>query len=151
MRIIILYATNSGSTYTAAKIIKETLEEASHEVTLLNARDYSFADSLQADFVIWGSPSWKWEEDEGAPHEAFIERMNQEAHLDFTDKRFAVFGCGDSDYTYFCGAVDKLANFITDHHGQIVTQPLKLDGFFFNLDKSVETTKNWAQALIDIV
>ncbi len=147
MRIIIMYATNSGSTFTAAKIIKETLEESSHEVTLINAREGHLSDCLSADFVIWGSPSWKWEEDEGAPHEAYIELMLQEASIDFGGKRFAVFGCGDSDYTYFCGAVDKLSTFITEHHGEIVIESLRLDGFFFNLDVATEAAKNWAVEL----
>jgi flavodoxin len=147
MNIYIMYATNSGSTYTAAKVIKESLEEAGHHVSLNNARECQLSDCLNADFVIWGSPSWKWEDDEGAPHEAFIERMQQEASIDFASKRFAVYGCGDSDYTYFCGAVDKLSTFIREHHGEIVTEPLRLDGFFFNLDASVESAQNWATEL----
>lgn len=142
-----MYATNSGSTFTAAKIIKETLEASGHETALINARDGHLRDCLQADFVIWGSPSWKWEEDEGAPHEAFIERMQQEADIDFAGKRFALFGCGDSDYTYFCGAVDKLGHFVLGHHGEIVHEPLRLDGFFFNLDAATQATKNWATEL----
>lgn len=147
MSICIMYATNSGSTYTAAKVIAEKLREAGHEVSLYNARENRLSDCLQADFVIWGSPSWKWEEDEGAPHETFIERMSQENDIDFSGKRFAVFGCGDSDYTYFCGAVDKLSTFITEHHGEIITEPLRLDGFFFNLDSSVASAQNWAAEL----
>jgi len=47
---------------------------------------------------------------------------------DLKGKKVAVFGCGDSSYTFFCGAVDALQEKVEGMGGVILSDPLKIDG-----------------------
>ena len=40
----------------------------------------------------------------------------------------AVFGCGDSSYEYFCGAVDAIQEKVEEIGGVLIADALKIDG-----------------------
>ncbi|HLL60788.1 MAG TPA: flavodoxin domain-containing protein, partial [Candidatus Nitrosocosmicus sp.] len=67
----------------------------------------------------------------------------------YSKTKFAVFGCGDSSYTNFCGAVLHLEEFVQKTGGKLVTDSLRIDGFFFDMDKSINLTKEWTKRLND--
>jgi len=77
MKIIIFYASNSGSTYLTGQIIQEVLENADNEVILKHARHSVPQDLKDFEFVIFGSPSWKVEGKEGQPHEFMQEFLGK--------------------------------------------------------------------------
>jgi len=61
MKILIVYATNSGGTQLAAQIVQETL--AKHNLTgeIKEVRDISGDEFANFDLIILASPSWDYE------------------------------------------------------------------------------------------
>jgi flavodoxin len=146
MNILLIYATNSGSTYSVAKIIEEVLAQK-HTVTLKQAAETNPEELEGYDAVILGSPSWDYQGHQGYPHDSIVDLTTALQTKSFKDKPFAVFGCGDSSYTIFCGAVDHLEKFVHDVEGRHLATPLKIDGFFFDLDTNTQKVEAWAEAL----
>lgn len=147
MKVLLSYSTNSGSTYLVGKIIKETLERENYKVTLKQASDTVEADITEADLVILGSPSWLVEGKQGMPHENTLKLLKTLNTGNMKDKNFVVYGCGDSSYTFFCGAVDHIEAHLLKVGGIKIMPPLKIDGFYFNLDATQEQAYAWTQVL----
>ncbi len=148
MNILLVYATNSGSTASAAQIIADTLTGLGHTVSTKEARDTSPEAVVEAPFFLLGSPSWDQNGMEGQPlpeMEEFIARCKD---ITISGKSCAVFGLGDSSYTYFCGAVTYLEAFIKRTGGNLVVPSLKIDGFYMKPDAG-EIIKKWANALAE--
>lgn len=69
----------------------------------------------------WGDAEIEFQED-------FIPFFDDMDKADLKDKKVALFGCGDSSYTFFCGAVDALQEKMEKMGASIVNDPLKIDG-----------------------
>jgi len=135
MKILIVYATNSGGTQLAAQIVQETLVKHSLTAELKEVRDTSADEFAGYDLVILSSPSWDDEGAEGQPHpdwRPFMEKAK---------------GLGDSSYTYFCGAVKILEDFIKSLKGELLTESLKIDGFYLDQQKSSLQLTDWTDNL----
>jgi flavodoxin len=148
--ILIIYATNSGGTYIASRIIKRILERE-HNVSLQRASETTPEKLSEFDIVILGSPSWTFGVKEGYPHESFIQLFHriQDKKQTFNQKYFAVFSCGDSSYTYFGGAADYLKGFVLSTlKGKLLVEPLKIDRFYFNLEKNTALVERWSDKLL---
>lgn len=148
MKILIVYATNSGSTYEAGTIISGVLIEAGHSVTMQKAVESAPADLKKYDLVLFGSPSWKVNGQEGQTQETmqdFLEKCRGKISPGF---KFAAFGCGDPDFTFFCQAVDTMAKFFKDQGGVLVHEPLKIDSFYFHLKENSKRAEQWAEQLV---
>lgn len=150
MKILLLYATNSGGTFLAGRTIKEVLAK-DHIVEMKKADEVKPAELARYDMVIMGSPSWNFGEKQGQPHESFLQFTAKAGGITLPEKKFAVYGCGDSTYTYFCGAVDYLEDFVKKIKGRLAVEPLKIDGYFFDLTKNTRLVKSWAQKLSNAV
>jgi flavodoxin len=147
-KIIIVYASNSGSTFLVGEIIAHILGRK-HQVVMQKAAATSPNDLLQYDIAIFGSPSWSASGlGEGFPQETMIAFIKSCVGLDLSGKKCAAFGCGDSSYTLFCGAVNQLEKFIVDLKGSRLTNSLRIDGYFFDLPKNIALAKKWAQTLL---
>lgn len=148
MQILLVYATNSGTTMMTAQAVTDKLTGAGHQVTMKQALETTPDDLRNAHAVIFGSPSWDFDGKEGMPHEDYmplIEKLKRQA---FEGKPFAVFGLGDSSYTHFCGAVDHLEELIKTIKGILVVPSLKIDKYFSDQTKHMETINSWAQGLV---
>ncbi len=55
-------------------------------------------------------------------------------------RAFALFGCGDSSYTYFCGAIDVLEDRVQKLGGNLVFDSLRIDG-----EPEEEEIREWTQ------
>lgn len=151
MNILLVYATNSGGTQIAGSLVADVLKKHEFTVITKEVSDVSVADIQDKDLVIFGSPSWDFAGNEGMPHEnylSFIEKMKSQK---FNDKKFAVFGLGDSSYTYFCGAVDHLEDLVKDMGGRLIIDSLKIDGFYFNQEKNSAMISDWAEKLATVL
>ena len=146
MRILIIYATNSGGTYVASRIIEDILSKK-HRVTLMRAIDARFKDLKQHSVVLLGSPSWNYGGKEGQPQETMAEFMKKMKGKRLRNRRFAVFGCGDSSFTYFCGAADYMEAFAEDIGGKLILPSLRIDKFYFHLKENEALSANWARKL----
>ncbi len=149
MKILVLYATYSGGTQTAADIIATVLKNnAANQGEMKTPTEISPTDLLGYDMVVVGSPSWDYEGKTGMPHQDFISFIEQSKTVNLTGKKCAIFGLGDSTYEHFCGAVEHLEEWVKGLKGQLSTESLRIDGFFFNQEANTENLKSWAQKLI---
>lgn len=131
MKIGVIYASMSGNTEAIADMIVEQLAEQNHEVELKDMLSLSASDLLTYDLVFMGMYTWG---DGDYPDECLdiIEEMEQ---LDLNQQLFAIFGSGDTSYSEFCGALDKLKELIESQSGICLGEPLRIE---FNPSKADE-------------
>jgi flavodoxin I len=149
MKVLIVYATNSGSTEICSKVIKETLEKSKNIVTMQRADITKQEDLTDRDLILFGSPSWDYEGKEGMPHEDMMELFKKLENFSFNkDTKYAVFGCGDRSYAYFAHAVNVMEDFLKTKGVSLTVPSLKVDAFFFDMDKNIAQVETWAAKLI---
>lgn len=148
MNILLVYATNSGSTAAAAQLITDVLSAKGHTVTVKDAKAATPQDVIAAPFFILGSPSWDHDGLEGQPLPEMEELIARCKEVILNGKPCAVFGLGDSSYTYFCGAVTYLEAFIKRTGGTLIVPSLKVDGFYMKPDASGSIT-TWANEVAE--
>ena len=123
---LIVYGSTTGNTEWVAKQIGEILAREGIEVTVKNVTQTQTAQLGKYDLTLLGSSTWGDAEIEFQEDFAgFYEDMG-EANL--KEKKVALFGCGDSSYEYFCGAVTLLEETVGDLGALLVTEPLMIDG-----------------------
>lgn len=147
MNVLLVYATNSGTTMMTAQAVSDTLTQKGHTVTMKEVRDASPDDFAAHDIVILGSPSWDFDGQEGMPHEDYMPLIEKLKTKSFEGKPFAVFGLGDSSYTHFCGAVDHLETLISDIKGTLISPSLRIDNFFSDQNKHTQAIGEWAEGI----
>ena len=151
MQVLVAYATNSSGTLVSSVIVANTLIKAGHNVTHKDIRTVIPEELAQYDAIIFGSPSWDYNNQkgrlEGQPHEFFRAFMTKAENITMKDKPFAVFGLGDTAYINFCGAVDHLETFVNKMQGTLITPSLRIDGFYFNQPENEQLVGTWAQSL----
>ncbi len=147
MRILIVYATNSGSTFLVAQTLSFILSKK-HRITVQKAEETQAEDFSRYDGVLLGTPSWKVEGHEGYPLPAMLALLRAAEGADCSRTWFALFGCGDSSYTYLCGALNVVQEFVDAMHGRQVTEPLKIDGYYFDLPRTRAQVEEWGRQLL---
>lgn len=153
MNIFLVYGTNSSGTAVVAQTIAERLRAKDHQVTLQHARDTRPAELASAyDLLILGSCTWERFTPEGKR----LEGQLQQHVFDLLEKttmpanrRYALFGLGDSSYTDFCAAADHLEAAVKGWGGTLILPTLRLDSYFFDLKKNRQVVDNWAKTLIE--
>ena len=140
--ILIAYGSTTGSTETLAEEISDKLEAASHEVNLTNVTDIE-ADELNDDYDIYLLGSSTWGDAEIEFQEDMEEFYDDMDGMDLSGKKFAVFGCGDTSFPHFCGAVDVLEEKIKELGGVLLNNGLKVEG---DVDEDVLT--NWLSKIL---
>jgi flavodoxin I len=145
MNVLLVYATYSNSTYSAAEIASTELKDAGHTVEIVLARETKPEQLQAADLVILASPSWDYFGDQGQPHEDYLVFNKTMADTTFPDKKFAILGLGDSTYTYFCGAVEHLQATVEKLQGKLIVESLKIDQYYINEVTATQQIKEWAR------
>ena len=143
-KALIVYGSTTGNTESAAEVIEKVLKENGIETNLKSVVTASVSDLKEDyDLILLGSSTWGDDEIElQADFAEFYEAMDGIA-LD--DKKVAVFGCGDSSYTYFCGAVDAIEEKVRKIGGITIVDPLKIDG---DPDDADEEIADWASSIV---
>jgi len=98
-------------------------------------------DLLEKDYDLYLLGCSTWGEDEielQDDFQPFFQEMAAPLTLD--GKCYAVFGCGDSSYTYFCGAVDEIETRVQKLGAALVTPSLRIDG-----EPEEEEIREWVQ------
>ncbi len=147
MKVVIIYATYSSGTLVSSEIIKEELQDSTHEVALINAGEVDLDSLSNFDLIILGSPSWWNNNTDGQPHHLFLELIKKMDGMSFEDKKFAIFGLGDSAYARLCGAVDVLEDFVEKLKGKLIQDSLRIDSFYFDQENNETLVKEWAKNL----
>lgn len=136
--ILIVYGSTTGNTESVAERVASTLSKAGHDVALKNAADVApkgLADGF--DLVILGCSTWGDEDIE--LQDDFIPLYENLEDAGLSGRKVAVFGCGDSSYTHFCGAVDAIEEKATSLGASVVVGSLKIDG-----DPDLDDAAAWA-------
>lgn len=149
MRALLTYATNSSGTQQVAEIIGQVLRAAGHDLTIHRADEPGADDFGAYDFVILGSCTWERFEGkkrlDGQLQQHMYNLVQTMNGQKFPKKKFAVYGLGDTGYTHFCAAADHLEKFVQDLGGELVVPTMRIEGFFFELDKNRQAAENWAK------
>lgn len=141
-KALIVYGSTTGNTETVADMIESVLKAGGMDVDTKNAADVT-ADNLADgyDAVLLGASTWG--DDSIELQEDFIPLFDDLDKAGISGKKVAVFGCGDSSYEYFCGAVDAIEEKSQQLGAVIVGTPLKIDG-----DPEDTEVKEWAQQVL---
>jgi flavodoxin short chain len=124
-KVIVIYASETGNTESVAKQIAAGLKDENIDVTLKNVTDADVEDLSDYDLILLGSSTWGDEEKElQADMVDFYEELE---NLDLTDIAAAAFGCGDSSYAHFCGAVDLLEDRLEQIGARLLDEGLRVD------------------------
>ncbi|MGE4560036.1 MAG: flavodoxin, partial [Desulfobulbus sp.] len=114
-------------TENAAKEIGKILAQGGHEVAIQDVRKSKVEELGNGyDITVLGSSTWG--DDDVEFQEDFASFFEEMDKADLKDKKVALFGCGDSSYTHFCGAVDQLQEKMEGMGAVLVNEPLKIDG-----------------------
>jgi flavodoxin short chain len=141
-KALIVYGSSTGNTEFVAETIESFLSEDGYEVTLTDVSntDIDIFDNSYDIYLLgcstWGEDEIELQED----FEPFYEDMT--GSLSLKKKSLAVFGCGDSAYTYFCGAVDLLEERVRKLGGSLVCDSLRIDG-----EPEEEQINEWVQGV----
>lgn len=124
--ILIVFGSTTGNTEYMAGEIAKTLKESGAEVKVLNAsgvRPDSLCDGY--DMIFFGCSTWGMDSIE--LQDDFIPLFDSFDKINAKGKKFAIFGCGDTGYEYYCGAVDAIKEKLKAL-GAIVVDTMKIDG-----------------------
>jgi flavodoxin I len=146
MKTLLIYATNSGSTLEVANYITSDFSQKNQEIKVEDVRNITPETFNDYDLVILGAPTWG----EGELLESFSRVIEKFTDKKFPDKKFAVFGLGDSTYAHFCGAADQLENFVKNVEGKLIAPVLKIDNFYFNQQQEIPKISEWVKRIFDI-
>lgn len=147
MNILIVYATYSGSTQAASQIVHDVLIAHPNQVIMKEVMEAQPTDFEQADLIILASPSWDYHGEEGMPHEHYLQAFQTFTGQTYPSKKFAVVGLGDSNFTKFCGSAAHLEHWISELQGQLITDSLRIDQYYFNEDENSQKVRLWAENL----
>lgn len=143
---LIVYGSTTGNTEYVAGVAERTLSAAGATVKTLDASNASPEGLCDGyDLVLFGCSTWGDESIE--LQDDFIPLFENFETINANGKKVAVFGCGDSSYTYFCGAVDAIEQKL-DELGAKVVDTLKIDGDPQSEKDQIETwTRGVAESL----
>ncbi len=126
-KVLIVFGSTTGNTESVSDDIAKVLEKNGHNVEIQNAADVSvdgMAESFDAIFL--GSSTWG--DDEIELQDDFIPIFEDLDKAGLKGKKVAVFGCGDSSYEFFCGAVDVIEEKSEQLGAVMLGDTLKIDG-----------------------
>lgn len=142
-KALIIYGSNTGNTETVAWHVGEALQKTGWQTVIKSAAEVSAVGLGNGyDLVLLGCSTWGDEEIE--LQDDFVPLLENLDKACLSGKQVAVFGCGDSSYTHFCGAVDAIEEKAGILGARLVTGSLKIDG-----DPDKNEVMAWAQAVAD--
>lgn len=151
MRILLLYGTNSGGTQAVAGYVAAALRKRHHQVRVLRANTRTVPRLERYDLIILGSCSWlhveKGQSLEGQLQEHMFDVTKRLIRRTPPHRPFAIFALGDSSYTNFCGAADRLEEFVRRVEGSLLLPALRIDGFYFALERNRQRAERWGERL----
>ena len=125
--VMIVYGSTTGNTSSVAEMIEKGLSATGHTVEVEDVANVE-ADGLcgKFDCVLFGCSTWG--DDEIELQDDFVPFFESFDALGANGKKVAAFGCGDSSYTFFCGAVDAIEHKLNDLGANVICSGLKIDG-----------------------
>ncbi len=124
---LVIYGSTTGNTEMVANKIGEILSGKGISVEVKEVTEAKVAELGNGyDVTLLGASTWGEDEIEfQEDFEPFFEELDS---ANLKEKKVALFGCGDSSYEYFCGAVDELEEKMEKLQANVVTMSLRIDG-----------------------
>ena len=145
-KALIVFGSTTGNTETVARQIGEVLAQRDLQVTVKNVAETRVEEMEDGfDIVLLGASTWG-DDDMIEFQEDFASFYDHMGDADLKDQKLALFGCGDSSYEYFCGAVDLLEEKVGDLGGVLVNEPLRIDGDPLEITDEIT---GWAREVAD--
>ena len=142
-KALIVYGSTTGNTETVAGHVGATLHKSGWETSIKSAADVSAAGLAKGyDLVLLGCSTWGDEDIE--LQDDFVPLFDDLDQAGLSGVKVAVFGCGDSGYTHFCGAVDAIEEKAETLGALLIVGSLKIDG-----DPDKNEVVAWAQSVAD--
>ncbi|WP_022661001.1 flavodoxin [Paucidesulfovibrio longus] len=142
MKTRVVYGSSTGNTETVAHWIAGVLRKGGADTEVLDAaktRPEGLAEGV--DLLLLGSSTWG--EDEIELQDDFVPLFERLELAGLRGARVAVFGCGSSEYAFFCGAVDAIESRVGELGARLVHESLRVDG-----DPVQGEVEAWAEALL---
>lgn len=148
MKILIVYATYSGSTRLVGSLIDSVLKKA-HETSFRNVFELDPKEFKEYDFVVLGSNSWFENKEEGQMNSGYHQLIEKMQDKVLTGKKATIFALGDSNlyHNTFCKSAEHLENFVKEYGGEVVFKPLTIDRFYFDEEGNEKKVTEWAEEL----
>ncbi|MDR1487221.1 MAG: flavodoxin [Deltaproteobacteria bacterium] len=141
--VLIVYGSTTGNTEWVAGQLSEQIKAKGHTVESVKAGSISPSGLCAGkDLVLFGCSTWG--QDEIELQDDFIPLFEAFDSIGASGVKTAVFGCGDEDYTHFCGAVDAITDKLTALGSNVIGGKLKING---DPGDSAEAIKTWGQAV----
>ena len=143
-KVLIVYGSTTGNTESVAKSLSQQISAQNHEVELKNVSGVSPQGLCSGnDLVLFGCSTWG--QDEIELQDDFVPFFEQFDQLDAAGVKCGVFGCGDDDYTYFCGAVDAIYDKLLALGAKVSPDKLKING---DPDDAAAAVSKWGSTLL---
>jgi len=142
-KALIVFGSTTGNTESVSDEIAKVLERNGHTVEIRNAAGLkveNLADGYDA--VLLGSSTWGDEDIE--LQDDFVPVYESLEQAGLSGRKVGVFGCGDSSYTHFCGAVDAIEQKAESLGAVLLGDSLRIDG-----DPDNGEVAAWAQSIAD--
>lgn len=125
-KILMVVGSTTGNTEYVAERVQRYLEQQGHHVSLQNAAQVNPEGLCTGwDGVLFGCSTWG--EDSIELQDDFIPLFEAFDAINAKNVKTGVFGCGDSSYTYFCGAVDAIGERLEELGAAMIASGLKID------------------------
>jgi flavodoxin I len=141
MKIVIIYATQMGTTQLVADTAKNAI--VGHEVEVLHANSVNLDTIHNADAVIFAIPTY----DDGLP-EASVRPLLESLHQEEVTKPYAIIAPGDSSYPNFTGAAEVIKAAADKAKMREVIPALRIDGYMYNMTAANQNIETWAQDFV---
>jgi len=139
-KALIAFGSTTGNTAQVADWVFEALGEKGLEVKLEDCAAAAAGGLCDTyDLIVLGSPTYG--DDPIEIQEDFEPILDSLEETGISGKKVAVFGCGDSSYFHFCGAVDVIEKRVRECGGELVVDSLKIDDPHFDHEDEIRT---WA-------
>lgn len=141
--VLIVYGSTTGNTETVANDIAGILKEAGNDVTVLDAAKAQPSGLCASrDCVLFGCSTWG--DDTIEFQDDFMPLFEAFDSIGASGVKAAAFGCGDSSYTYYCGAVDSINEKLDELGAKLIAPGLKIDGDPGDASDNIES---WAKSV----
>lgn len=142
MKIILIYASQTGNTQEMAEAVEEGIRSAGAELTVKEVTDAKGQELEAYDGIVLGAYTWG----DGELPDEFLDFYDEMDGCCLTGKQAAVFGSCDSAYSEYGAAVDLLRSKLLEL-GAAVPQ----DGLKVELSPSSKDKKTCVQFGVDFV
>jgi len=144
MKVLIVYGSTTGNTASIAEALAKQIDNAGHNATLVNASDAS-ADGLCDGFdaVLFGCSAWGTDtielQDDFQPIFDDLDKTGVKG------KKAAAFASGDSNFEFFCGAVDAIEEALKGLGVDLMEDGLKVEGDYSGSSDDVDA---WGERIL---